>query len=247
MKAAPEAQERLLELQALDTRLDQLAHRRRALPEHAELTDIDARSTELQRDLVREQTADSDLAREQTKLETEVDMVSQRATRDQQRLDAGQVSSPRELENLQHEITSLAKRQADLEEQVLGLMEQREGFQSRVAQLQAEDQRLAAQREDAVRRRDTAQGDIDRDAAETQQHRDALADELPDDLVALYEKVRASSGGSGAAALHRGQCQGCHLTLSGSDLAAVRAAPEDDVVRCEECRRILVRTAESGL
>ena len=63
----------------------------------------------------------------------------------------------------------------------------------------------------------------------------------------MYEKLRASSGGVGAAALHRGRCEGCHLQLNTTDLNRLRDAPDDDVVRCEECRRILIRTDESGL
>jgi predicted nucleic acid-binding Zn-ribbon protein len=247
VKAAPDAQERLLELQGLDTRLDQLAHRQATLPEHEELQRLAARLVALHDDAVREETADSDLSREQTKVEAEVDLVRSRAERDQQRLDAGQVSSPRELENLQHEIASLGKRREALEDQVLEVMERREAIQERVTALRAEAEQVTAAQHDAEARRDAALKDISWEGDDARKRRDALAAELPGDLLALYEKVRAASGGLGAAALHRGQCQGCRLALSGSDLAAVRAAAPDEVVRCEECRRILVRTAESGL
>jgi predicted nucleic acid-binding Zn-ribbon protein len=70
---------------------------------------------------------------------------------------------------------------------------------------------------------------------------------LSGELVALYEKVRAGSNGIGAAALYRGRCEGCHLQLNTTDLKRIHDAPPDDVLRCEECRRILVRTADSGL
>jgi hypothetical protein len=70
---------------------------------------------------------------------------------------------------------------------------------------------------------------------------------LPEDLLSLYEKLRVSSGGIGAAALHRGRCEGCHLQLNTTELNQLRDAPPDDVARCEECRRILIRTDESGL
>lgn len=246
MKAAPDAQLRLLDVQALDTRLGQLAHRRAALPELAELADLDKRLAALRTELVRAETEDGDLARDQTKVENEVDVVRSRAVRDRQRLDAGQVSSPRELQNLQHEIESLGKRQADLEDQVLEVMERRDALQARLAAVRDERDRLLAAQAEAMRRRDEAFVAIDEEEREVGVRRGELAGGLPGDLVDLYEKIRASSG-VGAAVLHRGQCQGCHLSLSGSDLAAVRAAAADDVVRCEECRRILVRTAESGL
>ncbi len=88
---------------------------------------------------------------------------------------------------------------------------------------------------------------IDADRVKATDERTMLAEGMPEDLLALYEKVRAGSGGTGAAALYRGACQGCHLSLSGQDLVNVRDAPSDEVVRCEECRRILIRTGESGL
>ena len=69
----------------------------------------------------------------------------------------------------------------------------------------------------------------------------------PADLLAFYDKLRAQYAGVGAAALRQGRCEGCRLSFSTSDLNAIRAADPDEVLRCEECRRILVRTAESGL
>lgn len=247
MKAAPDAQLRLLDLQALDTQLDQLAHRRSTLPEIAELADLAKRLDPLHDDIVRAETEDSDQAREQTKIENDVDLVRSRAARDQQRLDSGAVSSPKELENLQHEIASLSRRQIDLEEQVLEVMERREEMQHRIVELHTESDRLTVEHAEADTRRRGSESWIDTQAADVRRHRDEVAAELPADLLALYEKVRASSGGTGAAALHRAQCQGCHLTLSGQDVVDLRAAAADEVVRCEECRRILVRTPESGL
>jgi predicted nucleic acid-binding Zn-ribbon protein len=157
------------------------------------------------------------------------------------------VSSPRELENLQSEIESLRRRQADLEEAELEVMEKREVVQNRLAELRAERDAVAAELVTTEERRDATFAEIDADADKTTRQRAELAATIPADLLALYEKVRAASAGVGAAALHRGRCEGCHLQLNTTDLNRLRDAPADDVVRCEECRRILVRTAESGL
>ncbi len=247
MNAAPDLQLRLLDLQALDSSLDRLAHRRRTLPELEQLVSLTARIGALDGDIVIVQTEDRDLAREQNKLEDEVELVQTRMQRDQQRLDAGSVGSPRELENLQSEIESLRRRRGDLEDGVLELMEQREEVQARVAALQGERDGAAAALAEAEQRRDAAFAEIDAEADQSRKQRGELAAELPADLLALYEKVRASSAGVGAAALYRGRCEGCHLQLNTTDLAAIRDAAPDAVVRCEECRRILVRTPESGL
>jgi predicted nucleic acid-binding Zn-ribbon protein len=247
VNASPETQLRLLDLQAADADLDRLAHRRRTVPEIADLERLSARLDDVGDDVVRAETEDSDLARDQKKIENEVDLVRTRADRDQQRLDSGAVSSARELEQLQSEIRSLARRQDDLEEQVLELMERREGVQARLAEFLAERERLVADRAAAEQRRDATFAEIDTAAGTRRGDRERIAAELPADLLGLYEKVRADKGGVGAAPLLRGRCEGCHLALPGSDLAALRAAPPDAVLRCEECRRILVRTPESGL
>jgi predicted nucleic acid-binding Zn-ribbon protein len=247
VKAPADAQLRLLDLQELDTALDRLAHRRRTLPELAEIDRLDARLAELRDLIVGAETELSDAEREQRKVENDVDMVVTRMTRDQQRLDTGSVSSAKELENLQHELGSLAKRQSDLEDLVLEHMERTGTLESRLAELRSEQQSAAADLAAATERRDVAFAEIDSNATARSGERGGLAAELPEDLLALYEKVRAASGGQGAAVLHRGQCQGCHLTLPPTDLSRFRAAPEDEVLRCEECRRILVRRPDSGL
>src|SRR5262249_28049941 len=106
---------------------------------------------------------------------------------------------------------------------------------------------LTAERADLEAKRDAAFVDIDATSQRRQAERTVIAGEIPADLLALYDKIRASSGGVGAAMLRQRRCEGCHLELAGSELNTVRAAASDAIVRCDNCRRILVRTAESGL
>ncbi len=247
MKASPQEQLRLLELADLDAELDRLDNRRRTLPEHAEVQGLEAREAAVRDGIVAAQTDVSDLAREQAKAESDVDQVRARADRDRKRLDAGQVSSPRDLENLQSEIESLKRRQADLEEIVLDIMERREATEGRLTSRSAERARLASEHEAAVVRRDTALAEMNEQTEKIAERRSGLAAEVPDDVLALYRKLRQQHGGVGAAALRRGRCEGCHLALNTVDLNHIRAADPDEVIRCEECRRILVRTPESGL
>ena len=247
VKASPEAQLRLLELADIDAELGRIAHRRRGLPEHAEITRLDGRGTELRDALAALTAQSSDLSREQAKAEADVEQVRSRIDRDRQRLDGGMISSPKELENLQSEIQSLQRRQSDLEEIVLDVMERRETTQSNLESATTERASIDAQLEAAVAARDTALAELDEQAGKAGARRAQVAEAIPGDLVELYDKLRAQHGGVGAAALRMRRCQGCNLTLNTVDLNAIRAAPEDEVLRCEECRRILVRTSESGL
>ncbi|HUR75596.1 MAG TPA: C4-type zinc ribbon domain-containing protein [Sporichthya sp.] len=217
------------------------------MPETATIAELTVRRDRVRDLLVAAETEESDIAREQIKAEADVDQVQQRAVRDQKRLDAGTVSSPKELESLQHEIASLARRQGDLEDAVLEIMERRESAQARIAELTAERDQIAADLERTVAALEAATAEIDSETATLGGERATLAGGLSGELVALYEKIRAGADGVGAAALRRGRCEGCHMELSTTDLNRMREMAEDAVVRCEDCRRILVRVSDSGL
>ncbi|MGC5334791.1 zinc ribbon domain-containing protein [Micromonospora sp. DT62] len=245
MKADPQVQRRLLDLQAIDTSLVQLAHRRRSLPERAELDALARELSALEDERVRAQVAVDDLDRDIARMEKDVDQVRARKSKNEARLAAG-TGPARELEALQHELVSLNRRQGDLEDAELELMEQRETAQG---VLDGVEQRLAEVREKrdaAERRRDESLAEIAKEEEFKRGARQPLAGDLPTDLVQLYDKIREDTG-LGAALLTAGRCGGCRLTLSGADVARIRKADPDEVVRCEDCRRIMVRTNESGL
>jgi uncharacterized protein len=247
VKASPEAQRRLLELAEIDAELTRLEHRRRSLPEHEEIAALEQRDRELRDQLAALEARAGDLKREQAKAEADVDQVRTRIDRDRARLDAGRVSSPRELENLQSEVESLHRRQSDLEEIVLDVMERQEATQSQQEAAVTERAGIGTRLTTVTERRDAALGEIGEQAGKAADRRTAVVADEPADLVSLYERLRVQHAGVGAAALRRGRCEGCHLSLNTVDLNAIRAAAADEVLRCEECRRILVRTDESGL
>ncbi|GAB3436945.1 zinc ribbon domain-containing protein [Flindersiella endophytica] len=237
----------MLQIQALDTRLDQLAHRRRSLPEAAEAERIATERAELEGKLGTVEVRLTDLAREQRKAEADVEQVRTRKARDEQRLQAGQVGSPKELEGLQHEIETLNRRQSDLEDVELEVMERLEEATTELADLQARQTELDAKLAEADQARDKAFAEIDGQAEEIRTDRAGRAASQPEDLMKLYERLRTSHNGVGAAELRQRRCEGCRMELDATFLSQVVTAPPDRVQRCEECGRILVRTPQSGL
>ena len=246
MKADPAVQLRLLDLQSADTALTQLRHRREHLPELAAISASEQQTEQLRGEALELQAQVDDVTDDQRRLENEIDAVQTRAKRDEQRLTTGGLPA-KELEGLQHEITTLARRQSSLEDDVLDLMERRENLDARFASITQRQAALAREHADLNAARESAFAEIDAGLATEHAERSEIARELPSDLLALYDKIRAGGGGVGAAMLRHWRCEGCHLELAGSELNAVRAAPPDAIVRCENCRRILIRTAESGL
>ncbi|MGY1847481.1 MULTISPECIES: zinc ribbon domain-containing protein [unclassified Blastococcus] len=246
MKVDHFEQQKLLELAAEDVALTQLAHRKRTLPEAAAVEAAAETERSLGDDVVRAETEVRDLQREVSRLEADVETVRQRATRDQQRLDAGGITA-RETTSLQLELESLARRQATLEDQELELMERLETAESTLRAAQEALEQARADRERAEQLRDDALADVADSTTRHESARAAVAGGLSAPLLTLYDRVRAQTGSTGAAMLRARQCQGCRLELNGRELAAVQKADPHEVVRCENCGRILVRTAESGL
>jgi len=246
LNADPADQLRLLDVQEFDAKADLLAHRARTLPQRAEADRLAAELAMIGDRVVVVETEVSDIEREVAKAEADVEQVRQRAARDRARLDAG-VGTAKELESLQHEMTSLSRRQSELEDLELEVMERLEAAQAALTA-------IAAERDDKETRRraldDEAAGllaDLDRDRAYALESRAAVAGGVPAELIALYEKIRSRENGVGAAALHQRRCEGCRLELTASDVSRLRDAAPDEVLRCEQCQRILVRTPESGL
>jgi predicted nucleic acid-binding Zn-ribbon protein len=241
LKASPQEQQTLLDLQQLDTRLDQLAHRAANLPELARHADLTERLAEFHTDSVQAQTELSDLGEQVAKAELEVAGVRARAHKDQTLLDSGAISSGKQLEEIQHEITSLARRQTSLEDVELELMEQAEGVQARVDILSDTVAKTRAEIADVEQARDAVLGEISDEVITIELRRVKLVDDVPADLTALYQRLRGNLGGVGAAPLVGKHCEGCNMQLAPTDLSAIAAAAPDDVVRCEECSRILIR------
>ena len=200
----------------------------------------------LDSELVRARTAHGDVQREVAKAEADVQLVRDRSARDQARLDSGQ-GTAKDLQALQHEVASLARRQGELEDVELEVMERAEALEARVRELEAARAELTVKVDALEAARDKALADLDAEAAQVTANRANVVPGVGEDLVALYEKIRANSGGVGAAALHQRRCEGCRLELNQVDINRIAAAADDEVLRCEECRRILVRTSESGI
>ena len=246
LNAEPAVQRRLLDLQDVDLQLDQVAHKRKSLPEHRALTELVAEKTVVDHDLVTADTEVSDLQREQKKADTDVEQVRQRKARNQQRIDSGQISSPKDLENLQHEIGSLDRRISDLEDAELEVMEKLEAAEGIQADLRTRAEAFAGRQTELETIRDAALKELDEQRAELGDKRATIAAELPDALVTQYQRLREHNGGIGAAPLVGKRCMGCRMELAPSDLNRIKAAAPDAVLRCEECGRILVRTSESA-
>ena len=245
MNAEPAVQQRLLELADIDAELNRIEHRRRSMPELAEITEAEKAVRSSKDAVVTAETSAGDLDRDIRRLERDVDAVRARAQRDKGLL-AGSGVSAKQAIDLQHELETLARRQEVLEDELLEVMERREAVQINLdaahGELAAAEQHLR----EVSERRDSASADLDASEAGRRRAREPLAAQLPAQLRTLYESLRERRG-VGAAMLRARRCEACRLELDRAEVSRVKAAPADEVLRHEECGVIMVRTSESGL
>lgn len=245
MKVGPATQRRLLDLATVDGELSRILHRRGSLPEAQEAATADQTRRTSQAAVSAGETSASDLDRDIRRLERDVDAVRDRGGRDRDLL-AGSGVSAKQAVDLQHELETLARRQGVLEDELLEVLEQRELVGADLDKARAELATAEQALTEASDRRDAAMADLNAAEQDKSSERKVITAELPAELVSLYERIRAQ-GHAGAALLRRGACGGCRLDLDRTALGELRSAEPDEIVRCEECGSILVRTEESGL
>lgn len=247
LKADPFVQLKLLDVQELDAQLDVLNHQLASMPETGRLKELAERRTTVDNAARDYRILVADLTSEQKAADRDVEAVKARQTRDQNAMDSGAVSNPKDLQRMLGEVESLKRRISDLEDTELEVMEKLEEAQKGLDAHTIELANLDAEVADVTAARKKRGGEITEKAETLTYERKAAASGMPDELMALYEKLRAKKGGVGAAALRAKECGGCRLTLDPTELASITKRPSDDVIRCEECDRILIRTSESGL
>lgn len=231
---------RLLDLQAEDSAIKRLQLRRSSLPEAERLSQVNAALSELDADLAIATKQADEIGREQARIEGEIRLVEAKTTKEDKRLFSGSVANPKELSALQAEVEMLKRKRASAEDSLLEVMVQRDDVHGTQQRLTTEREQHAAEAEKLSATIASLLSDIDAQLRSHQRSREAITADLPEDLVGLYEQVRAAKGGVGAAALVGGACQGCHTRLPAKEVERLRAT--GGVQRCDNCRRILVVT-----
>ena len=234
------ALEQLLEVQALDTTADQLRHRRGHLPERTELEAVQSALAALDKRAGEVQAERDDLSRNEKRLEDEIALVREKAVQTDKTLYSGTVSVPRELTALQEEIEALGRRQRQLEDQELELMEQAEPLDAELSTLASQRGVLDGQAAGLLARIVEEEVVIDAELADVVAKREVATAGIPDELLEEYQHLRGGLGGIGVARLNGNRCEGCHLTLSAVDVDRIRHDRDGLLPHCTECSRILV-------
>jgi predicted nucleic acid-binding Zn-ribbon protein len=237
-KVEPAVLQRLLDLQAEDTAIKRLEDRRASLPEARRLAELNENLAELEADLHIANQQNADLAREQERLEGEIELIDQKVAREEQRMYSGSVANPKELSSLQAEVASLKRKKSSMEDELLDVMERKEQISETVQTLGAEREEAARESAELTAKVEGLTGEIDSELKVHESERVEVASTIPDDLLALYDKLRETKNGVGAAALEDGTCQGCHTKLPAKEVERVKAG--GGLQRCDNCRRILV-------
>ena len=240
MKASASDQRSILDIQQFDFQTATLKNKAATLPELAEISSTTIKHNNVRDLRIAAETEFSDVKRELARAEGDVEQIVTRIERDEKRLSSG-TGSAKELEQTQHELGTLGSRRAELEEVELEIMMRVDGIKERIAALTQEESDLTAVIADLNIRKENALAAVNTELETISADRTATTQSVQADFLALYEKIREGNNGIGAAILAGNQCKGCNLTLNTIELQRISALAEDEVVRCEECRCILVR------
>jgi predicted nucleic acid-binding Zn-ribbon protein len=244
MKAEVVQQRSLLELADLDAELSRIEHRAGHLAEQQRFEQTQFEHRDANDRLASLRLALEDLDAEIAKFESEIEAVRGRENRDRSMLEAGAISA-KQLSDLQHELETLERRRASLEDSLLEVMEHREDLQAQQDDELTKIDALESELADAQRARDDALAEIDQARHQNRSRRDELTSGIDPDLVSLYERQRAL-GGAGAGRLQGRRCGACRIEIDRGGLARISAAADDDVLRCPECGAILLRVKDGG-
>jgi predicted nucleic acid-binding Zn-ribbon protein len=239
MKAEVTQQRSLLELSDLDAELSRIAHRATHLPQREAVEQMQTEYTAANDRLAAVRIAVEDLNTQVSRFESEIEAVRQREDRDRSLLQSG-ATDAKQLSDLQHELETLERRQASLEDSLLEVMERREELQSQLTTELGAIEALQADLATAQQALDAACAEVDQARESQSSRRDALSATLDPDLSALYERQRAG-GGPGAGRLLGHRCGACRIEIGRGEMSRISAAAEDELVRCPECGAILLR------
>lgn len=230
----------LLDLQSIDTSIDQHRHRRANLAERSNLEGLERRGAQMRSDLDQARVARDEAAGRQESLESELAAAERRSADVSRRLYSGEVSASRELQAMSEELDSLKARASGIEDRILEVLEEREPLDALVSRHETELAGTDSERQAAAEALVRAEAAIDAETAELQARRSDAAERVPAQLLQQYDRLRSRLGGVAVARLVGDHCDGCHLTLPATELDRIRHLPPGELVTCEQCGRILV-------
>jgi predicted nucleic acid-binding Zn-ribbon protein len=234
----------LLQVQALDTTIAQLLHKRATLPDRVRLATLAREQGEVAARTEESRAGQVAITARLDELASQDDLIGTRLAEIEARLYAARGTSVRDLQAMDDEVRHLRHRRSGVEDAEIEAMLELEPVDAELDALLTDQARLA---DEAARLRDSlggAEAVLNGELASVRTEREELATRLPEDLAAQYESLRSKLGGIGAAALVGNRCQGCHLELPAAAVDRIRRSPDGVIVTCEQCGRILVRTSQ---
>lgn len=235
----PEDFQRLYELQMVDS---SIAQRLRVM---AEVDDGTAAAEVLAADEKRLEELEEQLRQKQShqrKLELDLEGVENEKKEKMDRAYGGTVSDPKELSALEKKIEELERNVHRHEDMILELLEEIEELDGQARQQRQKIEGERAKHEKIVRNYEETTSQAREEIEELQQRREDLVEQLPPQLLRPYEHLREREDGVAVAVLRNGACAECNLAVPRVRLPMIERGTE--IVKCENCRRILVIAKE---
>jgi len=232
----------LVELQELDTRLSQLDHKCKTLPELAHLAKLEAEDSQLQSDFAEIEVELSALRNNQNDRETEIQQLEDKIAKATSSLYGGDMTSPKEAAALQSEIDSIAGRQSLLEDQIIDLMEKIEPYATEEERIEKARRVCSDATKETQDKISEALSEIEAERLSVEGEKQGVEERAGNELVVLYEDNRKRMGDHTAVGRLVGtSCGACFLEIAAVEIDRIRRLPSDQPSECPECGALLVR------
>lgn len=238
---ASPAYEQILKVQAVDLGLTRLRHQHDNHPSRRSVAEAERMVADLGEDLRSIDERRHDVERDRKRLEDEAALLSDKRTGIDRKLYGGEITASKELLALQDEASMLKTKQDQVEDGELELMEKLEEIDAERAAVEQRQREADSERSRLQRQLDDELSALDAEIEAAEADRAEAAADADPALLTLYDELRGQFGGVAMARLVNGACDGCHIQLSAVAVDQLARLPDDAVVTCEECGRLLVR------
>jgi predicted nucleic acid-binding Zn-ribbon protein len=239
MRAAHESQKLLIELSSFDQKVSRLSNQKQNHPQLSKITELTARLPSIEASIVENESQINETKKELSRAEVDVENIAKRVKKDNERLNSGETSA-KDLTQIQHEIGTLKSKQKELEEVEISILEIIEDLEHKKSGLQE----ILTQVKDEISQLNTSIKDdfskANSEIAAFTTNRNKVVSKIDKSLVELYEKIRLEHG-IGAGMFSHGTCSSCQIQISAAEINKINALDPEEVIRCENCRCILVR------
>lgn len=180
-----------------------------------------------------------DAAKRATEMELEIAALVDKRQASESTLYSGEVTNPKELQDLQMEVESLMRRKDVLDDELKRMITERDACQQKLEECETilEETRAARAAENQELLEEKA--NLTTTVNEQLNKRKAAVTKIPADIYKTYKSMRVKNSNRPVSVLKDEACTVCGIEQNSMVINAINRS--NDIVNCQSCGRILIK------